>query len=99
VTAIAIRSASPQTTAQARRRRLSLATAGDRDVLLRVLTVLRRRRFQVLSVEFRAGDRHAPPVLELSVEAPTRTGHQLEAWLSNIVGVVSVTDREQRPWP
>jgi acetolactate synthase regulatory subunit len=78
---------------------LSLETTGDRDVLLRVLTVLRRRGIEVLSVEFRAGDRHAPPVLELGVEARTRTGHRLDAWLANVVGVVSVTDGERRPWP
>jgi len=76
----------------ARRRRLSVGTTGDADVLLRVLTVLRRRGYRVLRVDYEAGDRHRPTMLELSIESPSRTGHRLEAWLFNVVGVVSVED-------
>ena len=76
----------------ARRRRLSVGTTGDADVLLRVLTVLRRRGFRIVRVDYEAGDRHRPTVLELSIESTSRTAHQLEAWLCSVVGVVSVED-------
>jgi acetolactate synthase regulatory subunit len=76
-----------------RERRLALRTTGDPDVLLRVLTVLRRRGFAVRAVEFRAGDRHAPTRLDVCVESPTRLGHQLEPWLLNVVGVVGVSEQ------
>jgi acetolactate synthase regulatory subunit len=74
-------------------RRLSVATTGDADVLLRVLGLLRRRGFVVWAVEFRAGDRHAPERLELSVESPGRCGPQLVPWLMNVVGVTEVAEQ------
>jgi acetolactate synthase regulatory subunit len=85
---------SPATAAPiGRERRLSVETTGDADVLLRVLTVLRRRGFAVRAVEFRAADRHAPARLELSVGSSARRGHRLEPWLLNVVGVVGVTEQ------
>ena len=76
-----------------RERRLSVETTGDGDVLLRVLTVLRRRGFAVRAVEFRAADRHAPARLELCVGSSPRLAHKLEPWLLNVVGVVAVTEQ------
>jgi acetolactate synthase regulatory subunit len=75
-----------------RHRRLALSTTGDPDVLLRVLMTLRRRGYSVLRVEYEHGDVHRSTVFELSVESTRRTAHQLEAWLSNIVGVLTVRD-------
>jgi acetolactate synthase regulatory subunit len=93
VTTVAVPSSPAPPTSVGRQRRLSVHTTDDPDVLLRVLTVLRRRGFAVHGLEFRAGDRHAPARLDVTVEAQTRLGHQLEAWLLNVVGVLSVTDR------
>jgi acetolactate synthase regulatory subunit len=76
-----------------RERRLSVATTGDADVLLRVLVVLRRRGFAVRACEFRAGDRHAPAQLDLCVQAPVRARGQVRAWLMNVVGVVGVAEQ------
>ena len=73
-------------------RRLRIDIAGDPDVLLRVMVVLRRRGFLVRSVEFRAGDHHAPPRLHMTVAPRTRLDHQLAAWVGNVVGVVSVEE-------
>jgi acetolactate synthase regulatory subunit len=80
------------TASHARHRRVSLSTTGDPDVLLRVLSLLRRRNFDVLRVEYQAGDHHRPTVLDLSVASTGRTAHQLDAWMSNVVGVLSVDD-------
>jgi acetolactate synthase regulatory subunit len=92
VTAIAVRSAPAPRQSHARRRRLSIAATDDREVLLRVLIVLRRRGFTVLAVDYEAGDAHRPTVLSLTVESTARTAHQLEAWLANVVGVLAVDD-------
>ena len=76
-----------------RERRLSVETTGDAAVLLRVLSLLRRRGFAVRAIEFRAADRHAPQTLELTVESPLRCGPQLVPWLLNVVGVVGVAEQ------
>ncbi len=73
-----------------RERRVTIETTGDPDVLLRVLVVLRRRGFVARAVEFRAGDLHAPPRLDLTVASSSRLQHQLAAWLGNVVGVLAV---------
>jgi acetolactate synthase regulatory subunit len=92
VTAIAVDPAPVRGHSYARRRRLSLTTTTDRDVLLRVLTLLRRRGFDVVCVDYQAADLHRPAVLSLTVESAARTAHRVEAWLTNIVGVVSVDE-------
>ena len=48
--------------------------------------------FTVLSVEYQAGDLHRPTVFTLSVESVSRTAHCLEAWLTNVVGIVAVQE-------
>jgi acetolactate synthase regulatory subunit len=75
-----------------RERRIEIETADDPNVLLRVMVVLRRRGFHVRSVEFRAGDHHAPPRLHMTVAPRTRLDHQLAAWLRNVVGVIAVDE-------
>jgi acetolactate synthase regulatory subunit len=78
----------PASTAQ--RRRLELHTLDAPDLLVRVLLVLRRRGCVVVAVDYRASDRHRPGHFAVTVDAPARTGHSLDAWLENVVGVTAV---------
>jgi acetolactate synthase regulatory subunit len=70
--------------------RLALETTGTGDVLVRVLTLLRRRGCRIVAVDFHEGDRHGPGRLELSVDAPGRVEHRLESWLLGLVDVLDV---------
>jgi acetolactate synthase regulatory subunit len=70
--------------------RLALETTGTGDVLVRVLTLLRRRGCRIVAVDFHEGDRHGPGRLELSVDAPPRIEHRLESWLLGLVDVLEV---------
>jgi acetolactate synthase regulatory subunit len=70
--------------------RLALETTGTGDVLVRVLTLLRRRGCRIVAVDFHEGDRHGPGRLELSVDAPPRIEHRLETWLLGLVDVLEV---------
>jgi acetolactate synthase regulatory subunit len=74
----------------ARRRRLSLVTDADSDVVVRVLILLRRRGCTIVSVHFRRADRHGPGSFEVTVEAPGRIEHCLASWLKGLVEVRSV---------
>jgi acetolactate synthase regulatory subunit len=69
---------------------LSLAIADSPDVLVRVLTTLRRRGCAVVSVEYHAGDRHRDGRLEVGYEPPARCARAVPAWLANLVDVVAV---------
>ena len=89
MSAIAIAPATPTLAAQ-RPRRFTLETTGSADVLVRVLTLLRRRGCRILAVDFHEGDRHRPERLEVAIDAPTRIEHRLESWLSGLVDVVAV---------
>ena len=89
MTAIAIAPA-PPAAAAARPRRLALETTGSGDVLVRVLTLLRRRGCRIVAVEFHEGDRHRPERLEVAIEAPPRIEHALESWLLGLVDVMAV---------
>jgi acetolactate synthase small subunit len=60
------------------------------DVLVRVLTMLRRRRCEIGRVDYLARDRHHPGRLVVAVEAPAAHAHCVEAWLRNLVDVVDV---------
>ncbi len=80
--------------AQARRRRLALETTGGGDVLVRALTLLRRRGCRIVSVDYREADRHRPGRFELAVDAPPRVADGLESWLLGLVDVLEV--RQQR---
>jgi acetolactate synthase regulatory subunit len=70
--------------------RIALETTGTGDVLVRVLTLLRRRGCRIVAVDFHEGDRHGPGRLELSVDAPPRIEHRLESWLLGLVDVLEV---------
>jgi acetolactate synthase regulatory subunit len=74
----------------AQRCRLSVTTRAESDAVVRVLVLLRRRGCTVVAVDFHRADRHGPGRLEVSVDAPSRTGHRLEDWLRGLVDVVAV---------
>jgi acetolactate synthase regulatory subunit len=89
MSAIAIAPATPAS-AVARPRRLQLETTGRDDVLVRVLTVLRRRGCRIVAVDFHEGDRHAPERFALAIEAPPRIEGALDSWLLGLVDVIAV---------
>ena len=70
---------------------LTVDLADRPDALTRVLTVLRRRRCQVTSVEFVAPDRHYTGRLIVGIVAPPAHAHCVPAWLENLVEVRAVT--------
>ena len=70
--------------------RLTLAIADSPDVLVRVLTTLRRRGCVVLAVDYRTGDRHRRGRLAAVYEPPARCAGAVSAWLGNLVDVVTV---------
>ncbi len=59
---------------------------GSECGLLRALTLLHRRRCQVLEARYDRTDH-----LTVVVQAPPRHAHCLEAWLSSLVDVRAVT--------
>jgi len=89
MSAIAI-APTPSTAPSRRPRRFELETTGREDVLVRVLTLLRRRGCRIVAVDFHEGDRHRPERFELAIDAPTRIDHRLESWLTGLVDVVAV---------
>jgi acetolactate synthase regulatory subunit len=60
------------------------------DTLIRVLTVLRRRRCVVTTVEFVAPDRHYGGRLIVGIVPPPAHAHCVEQWLENLVDVRAV---------
>ena len=64
------------------------------DVLVRVLTLLRRRRCEITRVDYVARDRHHPGRMVVAIDAPPAHAHCLEAWLGNLVDVVAVRRRD-----
>ena len=67
--------------------RIVLDTNPEPDVLVRVLTVLRRRGCRIVAVDFHEADHHGPGRFEVTVRAPSRIGHRLETWLNGLVDV------------
>ena len=88
MSAIAIAAAPP--TLGVRPRRLELETTGRDDVLVRVLTLLRRRGCRIVAVDFHEADLHRPQRFELAIEAPARIEHALDDWLLGLVDVLTV---------
>jgi hypothetical protein len=74
----------------ARPRRYAVETTGRDDVLVRALALLRRRGCRIVAVDFHEADRHGPGRFVVCVEAPPRTEHRIEAWLSALVDVLEV---------
>jgi acetolactate synthase regulatory subunit len=89
MSAIAIAPSLPASAA-ARPRRYELETTAREDVLVRVLTVLRRRGCRIVAVDFHEADLHRPGRFELTVDAPPRIEHALESWLLGLVDVLAV---------
>ena len=83
----------PLDAAVARPRRYSVETTGRDDVLVRALALLRRRGCRIVAVDFHEADRHRPGRFEVCVDAPPRTEHRIEAWLSALVDVLEVNLR------
>jgi hypothetical protein len=73
-----------------RRTTLELELGDDPDALMRVLTVLRRRRCRVTSVDFSGPDRHRAGQLVVGLEPPPTHAHCVDSWLANVVGVLGV---------
>jgi acetolactate synthase regulatory subunit len=69
---------------------LTLEVHDGPDVLVRVLTLLRRRRCEITHVEYLARDRHHPGRLVVSIDPPRAHAHCVEAWLRNLVDVADV---------
>jgi len=79
--------------AAARPRRLVLETTGREDVVVRALTLLRRRGCRIVAVDFHAPDRHMPGRFEVTVDAPPRTANRIEEWLMGLIDVTGVGER------
>jgi acetolactate synthase regulatory subunit len=79
--------------ARARPRRLAIETTGREDVVVRALTLLRRRGCRILAVDFHLADRHGPGRFEVAIVEPPRTGSQIESWLMGLVDVTGVVER------
>ena len=80
----------PLDAAVARPRRYRVETTGRDDVLVRALALLRRRGCRIVAVDFHEAERHGPGRFEVCVDAPPRTEHRIEAWLSGLVDVLEV---------
>src|SRR4051812_4764647 len=82
--------APPAHAGAARPRRYAVETTGRGDVLVRALSLLRRRGCRIVAVDFHEADRHGPCRFDVCIEAPPRTEHRIEAWLGALVDVVEV---------
>lgn len=73
-------------------RRAILEVHDAPDVLVRVLTTLRRRGCRIVAVDYRTGDRHRDGRLAVDYAPPPRCEHSVAAWLANLVDVIAVSD-------
>ena len=71
----------------------SLEFSGHSDVLLRVVTLLRRRGCDIRTLTFSAEDPHRAGRLEVTLGVRDRQARALPAWLANLVEITSVTER------
>jgi acetolactate synthase small subunit len=69
---------------------LDIDLADRTGALMRVLTVLSRRRCEISSIDFAAVDRRRQARLTIGVVAPAGRAHCIEAWLENLVDVRAV---------
>jgi acetolactate synthase regulatory subunit len=69
---------------------LTIEVRDTPDVLVRVLTRLRSRQCAITHVDYVARDRHHPGRLVVVIEPPRARAHCVEAWLLNLVDVLSV---------
>jgi acetolactate synthase regulatory subunit len=68
----------------------TLTVADAPDVLVRVLTTLRRRGCTIVAVDFSRGDIHRDGRLRVTYEPPPRGHATVRAWLANLVDVLAV---------
>ena len=73
-------------------RRYELTTTGGGDVLMRVIGLIRRRCGEVVALDFRRGDRHRPPTLDVVVAIDPRLAATLAPRLAGLVEVVEVRE-------
>ena len=71
-------------------RTLTLEVRASTDVVVRVLTTLRRRGCTITSIDYAMGDQHYPGRLRVGLEAPAQRTHCIEHWVANLVDVVAV---------
>jgi acetolactate synthase regulatory subunit len=71
-------------------RTLSLDVSGAPDVLVRVLTTLRRRGCAIMRVDYAAGDHHYPGRFEIGIDAPAQRAQCVDSWVANLVDVQAV---------
>jgi acetolactate synthase regulatory subunit len=69
---------------------LALEVRAAPDVLVRVLTTLRRRGCVITHVDYVARDHHYPGRLEIGIDAPAERAHCLVPWLENLIDVLAV---------
>jgi hypothetical protein len=69
---------------------LDIAVNPTGDVLVRILTTLRRRGCGIDAVDFVAGDRHRPTRLRVGVVLPPRGRDQVVRWVQRLVDVLDV---------
>jgi len=73
------------------RRTMALQTRADApDVLMRVLSLLLRRRCVVAHVEFLVADQHRPGRLVVGFDAPAAHADRMADWLRALVDVLAV---------
>lgn len=73
-------------------RRYELTTTGGDGVLLRVIGLVRRRCGEVVALDFRGGDRHRPPTLEIVVAIDARLAPTLAPRLAGLIEVLDVRE-------
>jgi hypothetical protein len=73
-------------------RRYELSTTGSAEALMRVIGLIRRRCGEVVALEFRSGDRHRPPMLEVAVAIDRDRGRTLALRLAALIEVTGVRE-------
>jgi acetolactate synthase regulatory subunit len=68
-----------------------LDIADTPEALVRILATVRRRRTVVVRAEYLRGGRGGRASLALALQPPGGRAEQLEAWLGNLVDVISVS--------
>lgn len=70
--------------------RLEVGLSDSSDALVRVLSILRRRRCEIVRVDYAAGDCHRPVRLRVHVRVSAARASSLPHWVENAVDVVTL---------
>ena len=73
-------------------RRYELKTTASSEVLMRVIGLVRSRCGEIMALDFSRGDRHRPPVLEVTVAIDRRHGPTLAHRLAGLIDVLAVRE-------